>query len=72
MYSDEHLNCAMANSTANLEAEMDSLTVQDKLHVFDIHTENNLNPPLDKLPRLSDDIKQFLSTEGEVGDISAQ
>ena len=56
----------MTIPTTNLESEMESLTLQDKLHVFDIHTENNLNPPLDKLPRLSEDIKQFLSGEGEV------
>jgi phosphatidylinositol phospholipase C, delta len=57
----------MSTTTSNIEAEMDSLTLQDRLHVFDIHTESNLNPPLDKLPRLSDEIKQLLSSEGEVG-----
>ncbi|KAH6901466.1 phospholipase C [Coprinopsis sp. MPI-PUGE-AT-0042] len=58
----------MADPTTNLEAEMDSLTLQEKLHVFDIHTESNLNPPLDELPRLSDEIKQHLSSEGENAD----
>ncbi|TFK21713.1 phospholipase C [Coprinopsis marcescibilis] len=51
--------------STGLEEDLESLALQDKLHVFDIHTEHNLYPPLDNLPRLSDGVKDFLRGQGE-------
>ncbi|EAU83602.2 phospholipase C [Coprinopsis cinerea okayama7 len=54
----------MAHSTEEIEAGLETLALEP-LHVFDIHTESNLNPPLDKLPRLGDEAKKELESKGE-------
>ncbi|KAJ2917304.1 hypothetical protein MD484_g3147, partial [Candolleomyces efflorescens] len=48
-----------------VQERLDALDIQQKLHVFDIHTEHNLHPPQDALPRLSDQIVAFLRDNGE-------
>jgi hypothetical protein len=56
----------MAADLDKVQQDLDGLSLQDKLHVFDIHTEHNLHPPQDPLPRLSEEVTTFLKDNGEV------
>lgn len=56
----------MASDLDRVQEDLDGLTLQDKLHVFDIHTEHNLHPPDSPTPRLNDEIVAFLNDNGEV------
>jgi hypothetical protein len=53
-----------------VQERLDALDIRQKLHVFDIHTEHNLHPPQDDLPRLSGQVVAFLRDNGEVCMIS--
>ncbi|TEB26399.1 PLC-like phosphodiesterase [Coprinellus micaceus] len=56
---------SMAADLDKVQQDLDGLSLQDKLHVFDIHTEHNLHPPQDPLPRLSEEVTTFLKDNGE-------
>ncbi|KAF6747522.1 phospholipase C [Ephemerocybe angulata] len=55
----------MSSDLDKVREDLDGLSLQDKLHVFDIHTDHNLEPPKDPLPRLSEDVVAFLNDIGE-------
>lgn len=54
------------SSVETVQRELEGLELQDKLHVFDIHTDHNLHPPQDSLPRVSAEVRNFLNEQGQV------
>jgi hypothetical protein len=68
-HSDPIPESKMASDLDKVQQDLDGLSLQDKLHVFDIHTKHNLHPPQDPLPRLGEEVKTFLEDNGEVSSL---